>query len=339
MLVKDDAIDMKHPQFARDLDPNTYQYSDEDEINLIEYLATLFKYKWMIVLIVFFSAVAAMVVSLLMSNVYRSEATISLRESEKNVASLGALGGLGGLVASQLGIGGGGSLEKLEVVLKSRDLASRVINQYELMPILFAHDWDAEKKRWLIDEPPTLQDGMKKIRELLSISADLKKSTILVGFEDEKPETARKIVNHFLIELSSSLREEVMRDATENMRFFKEQLEKTSDPLLREKIYALLAKEIEKETFAKAQKYYGFLVLDPPIAPDLDKKIKPKRALICILSVFVAFFASVFLAFLIEFCKKVKNDDPEHYRQIADGLKIWRLPFITKGASEAGESK
>jgi hypothetical protein len=44
------------------------------------------------------------------------------------------------------------------------------------------------------------------------------------------------------------------------------------------KISELLAKEIEKETFARAQKYYSFIVLDPPIAPDIDKKVKPKRA-------------------------------------------------------------
>jgi len=92
--------------------------------------------------------------------------------------------------------------------------------------------------------------------------------------------------------------------------------------LLKEKIYALLAREIEKETFAKAQKYYGFLLLDPPIVPDLDKKVKPKRSLICILAVFVGFFISVLLAFAVEFIKKSSNDNPEQYRQIVDALKL-----------------
>jgi hypothetical protein len=95
--------------------------------------------------------------------------------------------------------------------------------------------------------------------------------------------------------------------------------------LLKEKIYALLAKEIEKETFANAQKYYGFLVLDPPIVPDMDKKVKPKRSLICILSVFVAFFIAVFLAFMIEFVRKIKTNDPERFELISNEMKLFRM--------------
>ena len=65
----------------------------------------------------------------------------------------------------------------------------------------------------------------------------------------------------------------MLKDAAENMRFFRKQLEKTIDSLLEEKIYSMLAKEIEKETFARAQKYYSFFVLDPPIVPDPDKQM------------------------------------------------------------------
>ena len=77
------------------------------------------------------------------------------------------------------------------------------------------------------------------------------------------------------------------------------------------KISELLAKEIEKEIFANAQKYYSFIVLDPPIASDIDKKVKPKRALICILSVTVAGFFAIFLAFFLEYIHNVKNSEDE----------------------------
>jgi len=299
-------------------------HTEESEIDMIELISLLLKYKHMILILVICSAAAAVIISLLMTNIYRSEATIALRESEKN-ASIGALGGLGGMVASQLGIGGGGSLEKLEVVLKSRDLSAQVIDKYELMPVLFSDDWDLQNKKWLVRKPPTLQDGMKEIKELLGVSTDLKKSTIAVGFNHKNPEISKNIVGYFLTELSNALRAEVMRDASENMRFFREELEKNSDAMLREKLYALLAKEIEKETFAKAQKYFGFLVIDPPIVPDLDKKVKPKRALICILTVFTALLSSVFLVFFLEFCKKTKAEDPVRFQQIVDGLKIWKF--------------
>jgi uncharacterized protein involved in exopolysaccharide biosynthesis len=69
----------------------------------------------------------------------------------------------------------------------------------------------------------------------------------------------------------------------------------------------MLAREIEKEIFARAQTYYSFQVLDPPFVPDLDKKVKPRRALICILSVTVAFFVAVFLAFFLEYIHNVRT--------------------------------
>ena len=115
----------------------------------------------------------------------------------------------------------------------------------------------------------------------------------------------------------------MLRDAAENMRFFTEQLAKTSDVILKEKIYTLLVKEIEKETFAKAQQYYSFLVLDPAIASDIDKKIKPKRSVICILSVLIGAVIAVFLAFFIDFFRRVKADDPERFNQILNGFKAW----------------
>jgi len=91
------------------------------------------------------------------------------------------------------------------------------------------------------------------------------------------------------------------------------------------KISDLLAKEIEKETFARAQKYYSFIVLDPPVAADLDKKVKPKRALICILSVTLAGFFAVFLAFLLEYIHDVKSrEDEERLSRLGRSLKLRR---------------
>jgi len=300
--------------------------AEEDEINLLDLLLVLIRHKWLIFWLVFLTGVAAVTASLLMTNIYRSEATITPREEEKGGAlSLPSLGGLGGMVAGELGLGGGGSLQKLEVVLGSRDLTLRIINTYELMPVIFADDWDAGQKKWKTDQPKTVQDGLKKIMsDLLKISVDSGKNIIKIGFEHRRPSTARDIVYHYLKEASEMLREEVIRDAGENRRFFTEQLNQTADPLLKEKIYALLAKEIEKETFARAQKYYSFQVLDPPIVPDPDKKVKPRRALICVLAVVVAFFMAVFLSFLVEFIRRTRSDDPQRYRELTDGLKFWK---------------
>ena len=309
-----------------------YEY-EEEEINLLDYVIVLLKHKWLIFGIVFGTGVAAVIISLLLPNVYRSEATIIPREQDKSVTSsaLSALGALGGIAGELVGLGGGGDVDKFEVVLKSRDLARRVVEKYKLMPELFEDEWDPLKKEWKENPAPTVQDAYELItEELLSVERDSKTDVLTIKFDHEDPNFAKIMVDHYLDELSESLREETLQDAAENKRFLQEQIEQTADPLLKVKISDLLAKEIEKETFARAQKYYSFIVLDPPVVADLDKEVKPKRALICILSVTVAGFFAIFLAFFLEYIHNVKhNEDEDRIRTLRHYLQL--RPLKDKG--------
>jgi uncharacterized protein involved in exopolysaccharide biosynthesis len=321
------------------LPPDYYGYDDGDEISLVDLLMVLVKRKWFIMGLVFFAGVTAVIISLLLTNIYRSEATIAAKETEQSPskALTGALGGLGGMVANEIGLGGGSNADKIEVLLKSRRLAQLVVEKHNLLPILFKEKWDSQKKAWLENPAPTVQDAYKLIsKKLLKVSRDRKTDVITVSIEDRNPEFARSMVDYYLTELSEGLRAEVLKDAEENMRFLTAQLDKTSDTLLREKIYNMLAKEIEKDTFARAQTYYGFYVLDPPIAPDLNKKAKPRRALICILSVVVAFFVAVFLAFFLEYMNRLKTDDPDRYQQLREAMRLLRRK---SQRSEIGDQK
>jgi capsular polysaccharide biosynthesis protein len=60
------------------------------------------------------------------------------------------------------------------------------------------------------------------------------------------------------------------------------------------------------------------------VVPDKDKKVSPKRAMICILSVFVAFFFSVFMAFILEFVQRIQQEDPERYQSILKEIPFWK---------------
>jgi len=299
-------------------------FIEEDEINLLDLFLVLLKNKFLILFMVFIAGIAAIFYSLSLTNIYRSEATIAPRQAEKSSGgALAGMGGMGGMVAGQLGLGGGGSLEKIEIILKSRDLTSRIINKYSLMPVMFENIWDKDNEKWISEKAPTIQDGVKSLRNMLKVSVDTKMNTINIGIEHQYPETAKKIVEDYLKELSEALRESILQSSTEKIRFFRQSIDRTSDTLLKDKIYNMLAAEIEKETFARVEKFYSFEVLDSPIVPDEDKRVAPKRAIICILSVFVAFFMAVFLAFFKEFVYRIKIDDPERYGQIKNAMKLW----------------
>jgi uncharacterized protein involved in exopolysaccharide biosynthesis len=306
--------------------PQYPAYSEEEEINLLDYLIVLLKHKRLIFIIVLAAGLTAVIVSLILPNIYRSEATIIPRQETdiSGSSAISALGGLAGIAGDLVGLGGGGDVEKFEVVLESRELTRRVVEKYNLLPELFEDEWDPLKEEWKENPAPTVQDAYELITEdLLTVSRDRKTDALTIEFDHEDPRFAKIMVDNYLTELSETLREETLRDAAENKRFLEEQLMLTPDALLKEKIYNSLAKEIEKETFARAQKYYGFIVLDPAIVADLDKKVKPKRALICILSVIVAGFFAIFLAFFLEYIRNVKSsEDEERLSNLRRYLKL-----------------
>ena len=298
-----------------------YQYviPEEDEINLLDLFIVLLRHKIMIISVVFLTGIAAVVISLLMTNIYRSEATISPTTQEKSGA-LSALGGFGAMIASEAGISASGSLEQFEVVLKSRELTSKIVREHNLLPVLFEDGWDPVKKGWK-DESPKAEDIYKAVHELLEVKPDKKKNVMTVGFQSKDPETAKTILEYFIVGMSEFLRQQTLKDAEAQQKHLYQQLSQTTDPLLKNKLYELIAKQIEQETLAKVQKYYSFNIIDPSTVP--ERKYKPKRAQICVLSVVVAFFIAVFLAFFLEYVKNLgTREDPERLADLRKSLRL-----------------
>jgi uncharacterized protein involved in exopolysaccharide biosynthesis len=321
---------------------------EEDEINLLDLFIVLLKHKVMILSVVFLAGIAALVISLRMPNVYRSEATIAPTTQEKSGGGLAALGGFGAMIAAEVGIGATGSLDQFDVVLKSRELTNVIIREHNLLPVVFEKFWDAKTGNWKVGEPsslqkasaailgmfsttpdkkkdvsksPSLQDAYNAIQAMLSLKPDKKQNVMRLSFESKDPEMARTILNYYIVGLSEFLRRQTLDDAAAQQVLLSQQLSKTTDPLLKNRLYELIAKQIEKETLAKIQRYYSFNVIDPAFVP--EKKFKPKRAQICMISVVVAFFIAIFLAFFLEYLKNLKTrEDPERMANLGKSMHL-----------------
>jgi uncharacterized protein involved in exopolysaccharide biosynthesis len=280
--------------------------------NFLDYLTVLPKRKGLIFSLAFIAVLAALMLTLTMPDVYRSEATIIPRpRDEDSAAGISPLQDFVGIAGEIVRFGGSGDVDKFEIVLKSRELTRRVVKKYDLMPDLFEEQWDPLKNQWEEGPTPTFQDAYNLLMGMLKVARQRNTDILTLAFEHEDPRFAKIMVGNYLAELSESLREETLEEAAENKRFLREQLDATSDILLKEKLWILLAKEIEKEIFLRAQKYHGFIVLDPPVAADPDKKVKPNRPLIVMLSGMVAVLVAIILAFLLEYLESLRGREGE----------------------------
>jgi uncharacterized protein involved in exopolysaccharide biosynthesis len=301
--------------------PPGYPYAipEEDEINLLDLFIVLLRHKVMIIAVVFLAGAAAVIISLQMTDIYRSEATIVPTAQEKGGA-LSALGGFGAMIASEAGIGAGGSLEQFEVVLKSRELTHSIVKAHNLLPVIFEDSWDAAAKKWK-DDPPKMEDIHKAVQSVLEAKPDKKKNVMVVAFQSKDPEMAKRVLDYFIVGTSELLRRQKLDEAAAQQKHLYQQLGQTTDPLLKNKLYDLIAKQIETETLAKVQKYYSFNIVDPSYVP--ERKFKPKRAQICALSVVVAFFIAIFAAFFLEYIKNIgTQEDPERLANLRKSLRF-----------------
>ncbi|MEK7850353.1 MAG: Wzz/FepE/Etk N-terminal domain-containing protein, partial [Deltaproteobacteria bacterium] len=313
----------------------------DDEINLLDYWRVVWKRKVLIILTGFITVISTIIYTLTLTDIYQSTAIITPISSKE--------GGGGGLsvLAQQFGglpgisLPGSSSASEIVNLLKSNILREKVIERYNLLPVLFYEKWDDEKKDWkkgdksgftlnplvLIQKVviavkpktqnpklkiqdqnngiPTVWDGLRMFNGIVKISNNAKDSAITISVEFHDPEMAEKMVEYFLATLTDHMSGEAKRVARTNRKYLEEQLWATTDPLIKQKIYNLIAQQIETSMMSEVKENFAFKVIDPPKAP--DKKIKPKRAQMVMISFVTALFAAVFMAFFLEYIEKMRD--------------------------------
>lgn len=274
----------------------------EGEINLREYISILRKVWWKVALFSLAAGVATLLYMYTQPDIYQATAVLtpSIDEKKQNPA-LGALASFG------VSVGGPSSIEDLETLFKSDDLAVRVFRKYNLWPILEGQLDPAVgeakpatgvvKPAWTDrlfgkengPKPPGDWDAIRAAKGLLNVTVNRKAGTLSVSFESPSPEGSANIVKYFLDEGKSRLQEEALDRAIRNKKFISEQIGKTVDALTRDRLYALYGMEVEREMMARNRDQFGFRVIDSPRAP--DRKIKPRRRKSLVLAMILSFFA------------------------------------------------
>lgn len=208
--------------------------AEEKEINLWEYWRILWDSRKFIVLVTIACTVLAVIVSLVWPKTYRAEAVIMPLGGQKGGGGLSAAVsqmGLGGLLG---GIGGASSNStQIMAILKSRTLAERVIQRYDLLPLLYEGAWDPATSRWIdAQNPPNLEDAVRRLSLLLETTDDKKNQTIKISALNRLPEATALIVNGLLTELYKDINENAFTVQKRNRIFIEGQLERNKQDLL-----------------------------------------------------------------------------------------------------------
>jgi len=311
----------------------------QDEVNVFLYWRMIKKWRKLIGIFVAACVLLTMIISFFLTNIYAAKAII-IPVASREMGGSGMAATLMQQVGGLPGISLPESASETEIItlLKSITLREAIITRYNLLPVLFPEKWDNKKKTWrksgdfilnpfllterfrtrtsLADKSvpvhedgvPTVWDGLRKLDKTVSVVSNRKENNISISVEAEDPVLAAQIVGYFLEALNEYMSGEAKRVATINRKYLEEQLLQTADPYIQQKIYNMIAQQIETSMMAEVKENFSFKILERPKAP--DKKIWPKRSLIILISLLLSMLISgFFVAFMAYLGSlKTKND-------------------------------
>lgn len=305
---------------------NQQSYSEvvgEEEIDLLEYWKIIWDNRKFIAIFTGVLTLISLLVSFfLLPVLYRSEAVLQPVAANQN--TLNKLNLLAGGLTSVFGFSGDNSnSQQLVDFLTSRNLKQRLIEKYDLLPKLYEDDWDATLKKWEIAKPidqPSLVKALQdeKFKDVFFVTTGKKTSLISIVWVDVDPNFASLMLERVIQELEHYLKFEYETDAQQERIFTEEQLEKAKHELefwerqipgpqrtkgeihrelmASQLVYQELRKQLELAKIQEAKQVVSFKVLDRPFVPEL--KYKPKRAVICALTLMASGCIAVLLVFI-----------------------------------------
>lgn len=300
---------------------NLSAHSESDDIDLLALWNTVWEGRWIVSGITTLVAVSAVVISLMLPNIYRSEVLLAPANPEEfNVAGslAGQFGGIAGLAGINLG---GASVSKTALaleILKSRAFIIEFIRRHKLeVPLIAATGWNQPESTWIIDpriysvaekkwvrkvscplqrEPSDLELYEAFRNGVLVVRPDAKSGLVTVGIELMSPEMARQWLTFLIEDINNYIRRNDIEDSEKSIAYLNVQLSKTSVSEMQNIFYQLIEQQTKRMMLAQVRDEYAFKVIDPPIVPEY--KSEPKRAQICILATLLGGIVGLIFVFV-----------------------------------------
>lgn len=222
--------------------------------------------------------------------IYRSEAVLAPVGDEEAGMTLGKLPGQVGNLASLVGIPlpTGSPAATHVATLRSKALLAQFIQDENLVPELFADDWDEGSHGWLVEEPPTLEDAVMRMDEdVRTVFEDKESGIVVLRVEWRDRQRAAAWAQEIADRANAALRSAAIAEAKSSMEYLQRELQKTNVVELQNAIFRLMESQTQKIMIANVRPEYAFRIVDPPRVPEDDEHVWPNAPLIVSISLLV----------------------------------------------------
>ena len=290
--------------------------TNEDEIDLKKLLDLMWSGKWVIIALTISSSIIAVLVSISLPNVYKSEALLSPVVSEAAPsAAMSKMGGFASLAGINIQTKSVGNSTKALKKLRTLSFYEDNILPNIFLPDLMALDsWDSKNNKIIYDKNvfnsdtqtwnkiPSPQKSYKYFMRVLEFSRDYDTSFITISVRHQSPYIAQEWTNLIVNQLNDFFRTNDKREAQAAMDFLNTQMAQTSYTEIKQVIAQLLQNKMQQLTLIEANDFYVFSYLDPPKV--MEEKIEPNRKSISILGAVLGGLLGILIVIIREFLSK-----------------------------------
>ena len=305
--------------------PDPQHYPD-DEIDLRELFATLWRGKWIVIATTIIFAAAGVFYALSKPDIYQSSVLLAPTQDEGGAG--GQLGGLASLAGISLGGGGANQTAMAKAVLQSRAFLAGFIDRNNLsIPLMATEAWDMENEKWVINREvynpetdewlsdeqgeslkPTDWDMVKKFKGgYVSLTDDKETGMVTLNIKSQSPPVAKEWAEKLVHDINEHMREQDVKEAEARIAYLEGKLQETNIAGMQQVFYQLIESETRTVMLANAQDEYVFKTVDPAVAP--QEKNEPKRALIAVIATMLGGMLSIFIVFIRSFVKSSREHD------------------------------
>lgn len=288
---------------AKSQQPASAKLAGDDEIDLLDYLRVIWRYRWMIVVLCLLAMSATVVYSLLKPRQYQAAVTVVPPLDILQKESGGALGAMNNPLVRQFIDTTTDSISKMYVeILESREVADAIIDRFHLMEVY-------EKVEYRADARKQLQENTKV--ETTDGGA------VKVAVLDRDPNRSAAIAGAYIEELDKRNKKLSTGQATSKRVFLENRLKEVEARLSKidntlsrevetqEMLYTMLIQQFELAKIDEAKSMPTIQVLDPPVVP--ERGVPRGTVKKGILAGIAAFMLAVFLAFSREYVLQARQ--------------------------------
>jgi len=294
---------------------------DQEVISFSSLFKIFWRWKWIVIVLTFVSAVASIVYAVKQADVYRTQ-LIAIKPADKSQGGLSGMSGQLGGLASLAGISLGGSseqyLKQIVELVKSRDFLQSFIERHDLAPDLIAavgwdklnnkviynpELYDGKTKQWVRTAPPgkavipTSWEAYPILFRTVFITEEIKKNILKLSIEHYSPYIAKHWVELLLSDINTLYRERAKKEAIDSISFLNKASETARLTEIRNMMSGLLEDQMKTAMLTEVRQEFALETFSAAVLP--EDKSHPKRAMIVIVGTVLGGIISLLLVLIV----------------------------------------